>query len=102
FCYKKRVYKQTNVDEKQISKLHTKANLRKFMDYVQHQALEKIVKLLERGLDPNYYDSDSGGYEEVSEWKRDTVYWDGGQILTVLLILHTAQVQHRKERSAFI
>ncbi|XP_072322858.1 SH3 and multiple ankyrin repeat domains protein 2-like isoform X2 [Scyliorhinus torazame] len=60
FCYKKRVYKQTNVDEKQISKLHTKANLRKFMDYVQHQALEKIVKLLERGLDPNYYDSDSG------------------------------------------
>ncbi|XP_067902668.1 SH3 and multiple ankyrin repeat domains protein 2b isoform X4 [Heterodontus francisci] len=60
FCYKKRVYKQANIDEKQISKLHTKANLRKLMDYVQHRALEKIAKLLDRGLDPNYYDSESG------------------------------------------
>ncbi|XP_060695129.1 SH3 and multiple ankyrin repeat domains protein 2-like isoform X3 [Hemiscyllium ocellatum] len=60
FCYKKRVYKQANIDEKQVSKLHTKANLRKFMDYIQHRALEKIVKMLDRGLDPNYYDSESG------------------------------------------
>ncbi|XP_059832058.1 SH3 and multiple ankyrin repeat domains protein 2b isoform X1 [Hypanus sabinus] len=60
FCYKKRVYKQAHIDEKQISKLHTKANLRKFMDHVQHRAVEKIAKMLDRGLDPNYYDSETG------------------------------------------
>ncbi|XP_032894623.1 SH3 and multiple ankyrin repeat domains protein 2 isoform X3 [Amblyraja radiata] len=60
FCYKKRVYKQAHVDEKQISKLHTKANLRKLMDHVQHHVIEKITKMLDRGLDPNYYDSETG------------------------------------------
>ncbi|NXQ74454.1 SHAN1 protein, partial [Quiscalus mexicanus] len=35
--------------------------LRKFLDYVQHGSAEKVARLLERGLDPNYHDSDSGG-----------------------------------------
>ncbi|KAI4891394.1 hypothetical protein NFI96_032127, partial [Prochilodus magdalenae] len=60
FRYKSRVYKQPNVDEKQIAKLHTKANLRKFMDYIQNHQIEKISKMLERGLDPNYHDPDTG------------------------------------------
>ncbi|NWZ18119.1 SHAN1 protein, partial [Agelaius phoeniceus] len=34
--------------------------LRKFLDYVQHGSAEKVARLLERGLDPNYHDSDSG------------------------------------------
>uniref|UniRef100_A0A8C0UD45 SH3 and multiple ankyrin repeat domains protein 3 n=1 Tax=Cyanistes caeruleus TaxID=156563 RepID=A0A8C0UD45_CYACU len=60
FRYKKRVYKQFNLDEKQLAKLHTKANLKKFMDHVHHLSVEKITKMLDRGLDPNYHDLESG------------------------------------------
>ncbi|XP_074227622.1 SH3 and multiple ankyrin repeat domains protein 2 isoform X1 [Camelus bactrianus] len=60
FRYKKRVYKQSNLDEKQMAKLHTKTNLKKCMDHVQHQSVEKVVKMLERGLDPNFHDLESG------------------------------------------
>ncbi|XP_030307166.1 SH3 and multiple ankyrin repeat domains protein 2 isoform X3 [Calypte anna] len=60
FRYKKRVYRQFNLDEKQLAKLHTKANLRKFMDHVHHLSVEKITKMLDRGLDPNYHDLESG------------------------------------------
>ncbi|EPY88597.1 SH3 and multiple ankyrin repeat domains protein 3-like protein [Camelus ferus] len=62
FRYKKRVYKQSNLDEKQMAKLHTKTNLKKCMDHVQHQSVEKVVKMLERGLDPNFHDLESGGF----------------------------------------
>ncbi|XP_034160675.1 SH3 and multiple ankyrin repeat domains protein 1 isoform X1 [Pangasianodon hypophthalmus] len=60
FRYKSRVYKQSNLDEKQLAKLHTKANLKKFLDYVQSGAVEKISKALDKGLDPNYHDPESG------------------------------------------
>ncbi|XP_057178041.1 SH3 and multiple ankyrin repeat domains protein 1 isoform X1 [Triplophysa rosa] len=60
FRYKTRVYKQTNLDEKQLARLHTKANLKKFVDYVQTGAVEKLGKALEKGLDPNYHDTESG------------------------------------------
>ncbi|XP_069821284.1 SH3 and multiple ankyrin repeat domains protein 2 isoform X3 [Dendropsophus ebraccatus] len=60
FRYKKRLYKQSSIDEKQIAKLHTKANLRKFMDYIQHCSVEKVCKMLDRGLDPNYHDAETG------------------------------------------
>nr|XP_033817170.1 SH3 and multiple ankyrin repeat domains protein 1 [Geotrypetes seraphini] len=60
FRYKTRVYKQTNLDEKQLAKLHTKASLKKFLEYVQHSATDKVSRLLDKGLDPNYQDSESG------------------------------------------
>ncbi|XP_056307412.1 SH3 and multiple ankyrin repeat domains protein 2b [Danio aesculapii] len=60
FRYKSRVYQQPNVNEKQIEKLHTQVNLRKFMEYIQHHQVEKVAKMLERGLDPNYHDPDTG------------------------------------------
>ncbi|CAL8352525.1 unnamed protein product [Merluccius merluccius] len=60
FRYKSRVYRQPHVDEKQIAKLHTKANLRKFLELIQHHHVDKVSKMLERGLDPNYHDADTG------------------------------------------
>ncbi|XP_070762966.1 SH3 and multiple ankyrin repeat domains protein 3 [Enoplosus armatus] len=60
FRYKRRVYTQTLLDEKQLSKLHTKANLKKFMEYVQQRNIEKVSRFLEKGLDPNFHDPDTG------------------------------------------
>uniref|UniRef100_A0A3B4XVB9 SH3 and multiple ankyrin repeat domains 1 n=1 Tax=Seriola lalandi dorsalis TaxID=1841481 RepID=A0A3B4XVB9_SERLL len=60
FRYKTRVYKQTNLDEKQLAKLHTKASLKKFMDYIQTSAVDKMAKFIDKGLDPNYQDADTG------------------------------------------
>lgn len=31
------------------------------MDHIQHCSVEKIVKMLERGLDPNFHDLETGG-----------------------------------------
>ncbi|KAM4523715.1 SH3 and multiple ankyrin repeat domains protein 3 isoform 6-T6 [Fundulus diaphanus] len=60
FRYKRRVYTQTYVDDKQLAKLHTKANLKRFMEHVHQKNAEKVAKWLEKGLDPNFHDSDSG------------------------------------------
>lgn len=44
-------------------------NLRKFMDHVHHLSVEKITKMLDRGLDPNYHDVESGGMQETNDSK---------------------------------
>ncbi|KAK0138677.1 SH3 and multiple ankyrin repeat domains protein 3 [Merluccius polli] len=36
------------------------ANLKKFMEYVQQRSTEKLSKFLEKGLDPNFHDPDTG------------------------------------------
>lgn len=33
------------------------------MDYIQTSAVDKMVKFIEKGLDPNFQDSDTGGKE---------------------------------------
>lgn len=43
--------------------LHVQANLKKFMDYIQTSAVDKMVKFMDKGLDPNFQDSDTGGEE---------------------------------------
>lgn len=35
------------------------------MDHIQHRSVEKITKMLERGLDPNFHDPDTGGRSRV-------------------------------------
>lgn len=49
------------------------ANLKKFMDYVQLYSTDKVVRLLDKGLDFNFYDFDLGGEQQsrksmVLEW----------------------------------
>uniref|UniRef100_A0A8D0NYG7 PDZ domain-containing protein n=1 Tax=Sus scrofa TaxID=9823 RepID=A0A8D0NYG7_PIG len=36
------------------------ANLKKFMEYVQLHSTDKVARLLDKGLDPNFHDPDSG------------------------------------------
>ncbi|KPP65698.1 hypothetical protein Z043_115871 [Scleropages formosus] len=36
------------------------ANLKKFMEYVQQRNVEKVAKFLEKGLDPNFHDPETG------------------------------------------
>ncbi|XP_034433585.1 SH3 and multiple ankyrin repeat domains protein 3 isoform X4 [Hippoglossus hippoglossus] len=60
FRYKRRIYTQTYVDDKQLAKLHTKANLKRFMEHVAQKNVEKLSKWLEKGLDPNFHDADTG------------------------------------------
>ncbi|KAJ8381469.1 hypothetical protein SKAU_G00022470, partial [Synaphobranchus kaupii] len=60
FRYKRRVYTEAYVDDKQLAKLHTKANLKKLMEHVQQSNVEKVAKSLEKGLDPNFHDPDTG------------------------------------------
>lgn len=44
-----------------FSSVVVQANLRKFMDLIQHNQVDKVSKMLERGFDPNYHDSETGG-----------------------------------------
>lgn len=49
-----------SLDEKQLKSLHTRANLRRLLDYVQNGQVEKITKMCSKGLDPNFHCQDSG------------------------------------------
>jgi len=40
---------------------HPQASLKKFLDYIQIGAIEKMTKVLDKGLDSNFHDPDSGG-----------------------------------------
>uniref|UniRef100_A0A8D8TBH4 SH3 and multiple ankyrin repeat domains protein 3 n=1 Tax=Cacopsylla melanoneura TaxID=428564 RepID=A0A8D8TBH4_9HEMI len=58
--YKKRLYKLLNLDEKQLKALHTRSNLKRFLEYVNNSQVEKIAKLCAKGLDPNFHCPETG------------------------------------------
>ena len=41
--------------------IYTQASQKKFLDYIQTGAIEKMAKVLDKGLDPNFHDPDNGG-----------------------------------------
>ncbi|XP_052751603.1 SH3 and multiple ankyrin repeat domains protein 3 isoform X2 [Galleria mellonella] len=58
--YKRRVYKMLKLDEKTLKTLHSRANLRRFLEHVTHSQLDKITKACAKGLDPNFHCQDTG------------------------------------------
>lgn len=49
-----------NLDEKQLKALHTRANLRRFLECVNGSHVEKIAKMCAKGLDPNFHCPETG------------------------------------------
>ncbi|XP_035714472.1 uncharacterized protein LOC110858090 isoform X2 [Folsomia candida] len=58
--YKRRLYKGLNLEEKQLKQIHTKSNLRRFLDYVSSAHCDKITKMCAKGLDPNFHCPETG------------------------------------------
>lgn len=58
--YKRRVYKMLNLDEKQLKALHTRANLRRFLECTTGGQVDKIAKMCAKGLDPNFHCPETG------------------------------------------
>lgn len=49
-----------NLDEKQLKALHTRANLRRFLECINGGQVEKISKMCTKGLDPNFHCQETG------------------------------------------
>lgn len=62
------------LDEKTLKALHSRANLRRFLEHVTHGQIDKITKSCAKGLDPNFHCQDTGGMFNTSD-----IYFDGGQ-----------------------
>ena len=45
------------LDEKTLRSVHSKSNLRKFSEAVQNKNIQKLDRLCQQGLDPNFHDS---------------------------------------------
>ncbi|KAK3885694.1 hypothetical protein Pcinc_010114 [Petrolisthes cinctipes] len=58
--YKRRVYKMLHLEEKALRALHTRANLRRFLEYVRENNVDKVSKMCSKGLDPNFHCHDTG------------------------------------------
>lgn len=54
------------------------------MEHVHQKNVEKVSKWLEKGLDPNFHDSDSGGEQHISETLPDDVsLWQSSLFIDV-------------------
>lgn len=49
------------LDEKTLKALHSRANLRRFLEHVTHAQIDKITKACAKGLDPNFHCQETGG-----------------------------------------
>ncbi|KAK6168765.1 hypothetical protein SNE40_019947 [Patella caerulea] len=60
FKYKRRVYKVMQINPRKLKQLHTKSQFKNFLEQVRNGNIEKVTKLTNKGLDPNFHDYDSG------------------------------------------
>ena len=49
-----------NLDEKQLKNINSRTNLKKFLDHVLANNVEKVGKMCNKGLDPNFHCPESG------------------------------------------
>ena len=51
------------MDEKQLKAINSKASKKKFVDHVTNNNVDKVTKMVAKGLDPNFHcqDSHNGG-----------------------------------------
>ncbi len=49
------------LDEKQLKSSNSKANLKKFLECVAANNVDKVNKMCAKGLDPNFHCPDTGG-----------------------------------------
>lgn len=67
------------------------ANLRKFMDYIQHHQVDKLSKMLDRGLDPNYHDPETGG---MYKCKHRHIDRDTHTLIALIVSVHIHRCAH--------
>ncbi|TRY95467.1 hypothetical protein DNTS_000439, partial [Danionella cerebrum] len=60
FRYKTRLYNPSGLDQKLIARINTQPNMRRFIDHIQNHQLEKLSRMLDKGLDPNFQDPETG------------------------------------------
>ncbi|KAK7494551.1 hypothetical protein BaRGS_00014204 [Batillaria attramentaria] len=60
FKYKRRVYKLMQLNPRKLKQLHSKSNLKHFLEFVRNGNVERINKMTSKGLDPNFHDQDNG------------------------------------------
>ncbi|KAM3178264.1 hypothetical protein ACTXT7_002904 [Hymenolepis weldensis] len=60
FKYKQRIYRNLPANVSKLRKINSKANLRHFLSLVRYSDLDKINKLLDKGVDPNFQNRDDG------------------------------------------
>lgn len=49
-----------NLDERQLRALHSRSNLRRFLECINSGQVEKVSKMCAKGLDPNFHCQDTG------------------------------------------
>lgn len=54
-----------NLDEKQLKAMHNKTNLKKFLEHVTNSQTDKISRMCNKGLDPNFHCPETGGKKEA-------------------------------------
>lgn len=50
-----------HLEEKALRALHTRANLRRFLEYVKENNVDKVSKMCAKGMDPNFHCQETGG-----------------------------------------
>ncbi|VDL90968.1 unnamed protein product [Schistocephalus solidus] len=60
FKYKQRIYRNLPTNVNKLRKLNSKSNVRQFLALVKYGEVEKVSRLLEKGIDPNIQCRETG------------------------------------------